>query len=104
MTDIILSCSGTTQSNIHPILIQFCQEENFKKYVRNAINDELFWRNIFQQFQLDSEVESKVKKHTSTFKEEIRNEVREKLLDYTQNLSGQIARELNNQVPTFLNN
>jgi len=102
----------TSTADFQTILINFCREENFKKYVREAINSELFWREMLQRYQLDSHIESKVKStvpdlvknQTSDLKSSIQKSVNEKLDTYSKSLSGNIALELNNQVPAYLNN
>lgn len=105
------------KSDIQTIFTNFCREENFKTYVREAINSEFFWRDILHTYQLDSHIESKVKNTVpdlvknqtsnlkNTIKESVDKFVTEKLEAYTKSqLPGNLAIELNNQIPLYLNN
>jgi hypothetical protein len=104
-----LEVQPITNQSIQTAFIQFCQEERFKTYVHNAIDNELFWRGILQRYQLDSQVESKMNSYKTALKQDIKDsvniDVNNKLQNYTHNsLPGNITKELQNQVPLFLSN
>jgi hypothetical protein len=71
----------------------FCQKEAFKQYVRDAINSELFWRDLFDKYR----IESKIDTHLS---DKVPKLVRENV---TYSLPGLVAKQLSEQLPTFLN-
>ena len=71
----------------------FCQKDVFKQYVRNAVNDEFFWREVFNNYRVGNLVESKLS-------DAIPNRVN----GYLNNvLSGLVAKEIINQLPNIVN-
>lgn len=88
----------------------FCKKEIFKQCVRQAINDELFWKDILQKYSVASivreemarEIPGKVKTEVGYIVPDL---VEKKLNNFIANpLAAHIAKELNNQVPAFLAN
>ena len=71
----------------------FCQKEAFKQYVRNAINSELFWRDLFDKYRIESRIDT----HLS---DKVPKLVRDNM---TYTLPGLVAKQLSEQLPTFLN-
>lgn len=74
-------------------IISFCQKEMFKSYVRDAINNEMFWRDIFDRYR----VESRVDNHLSS---KVPQLVRDNV---TYTLPGLVVEQLGKQLPTYLN-
>jgi hypothetical protein len=68
----------------------FSQKREFTKAVREAVNDELFWRNLLEKYDLSKKQEKKVKKL-----------VQEQLDQYTNN---QIPSHVSKNFSLFLNN
>lgn len=94
----------TMQPDFNIILTNFCQEATFKRYVRDAINTEFFWRDIFQNQNYRNVVDRRVDDKMSNIKEQIKNSttnlVMEKLESYTKSqLPKNILYELDKQLP-----
>jgi len=95
-------------TDIKAILVKFCEEDKFKRYVRDALNDKLFWRDILQTYQISSQVTTQVselvpsivKSETKDLKHNINKSVKEKI----ETLPAVILKELHTQIPTYLTN
>lgn len=91
-------------------IIAFCKNDSFKGYVRKAINDEFFWRDILNKYNINNIVLEEINKIVPTkVKKEIKNivpnMVEKELNNFIFNkLSEYVLKEVNNQVPIFLNN
>jgi hypothetical protein len=99
--------SLSIQPDFQVILTNFCQEATFKRYVRDAINTEFFWRDILQNLQFKNDIDNRVDSKMSDIKDKIRlsttNLVNEKLELYTKSqLPNNILYELNRQLPDQL--
>ena len=97
-------------ANINGEIIAFCKTSDFKRYVRDAINDEIFWRNILKTYSVSSMVQSELNNKIPT---QVQNEankivssmVQDKLNNYTQfQIPAQVAKALSEQINNFLNN
>lgn len=75
-------------------LVNFCQKEDFKGYVRQAINDEFFWRQLLDSHRVNTQISSYLANN-------IPSEVR-KHLDYV--LPGLISKEILTQLPVVVSN
>lgn len=90
--------------------VSFCQTSAFRNYVRAVMNDDLFWRDMWQKFNFDSEIRSKIQNDVPIIvKNEIKlrlpEQLKSKLNEYFLTLfPTQINRELNNQIPVFFTN
>jgi hypothetical protein len=88
----------------------YCQGSDFKKYVRQAVSDEFFWRDCFAKLNLSDTIETKLSnKLPAQVRDEINkilpNLIETKFLQYVNNqLPAQVLKEINNQMPTYLNN
>jgi hypothetical protein len=97
-------------NNIDDQLIAFCQRENFKSYVRQAVNNELFWRDFLNKWNIDDMIDNKLNaKLPKNIKKEVQriipNLIEIKILQYiTDKFPGQVNKEINNQIPSYLNN
>lgn len=96
--------------NINDELSAFCQREVFKTYVKNAINDEMFWRDLFQRYNITSMVDTEISnKVPNKVKKEIDKlvptQVELKLNNFTSTqLPNLVVKEVNSAVPNYLNN
>ncbi|QKF94092.1 SH3 domain-containing protein [Fadolivirus algeromassiliense] len=87
-----------------------CTTDKFKKYVRDAVNDELFWRDIIQRLSIGNTIQTEL---NSRLPSQVQNEARrvvsemvtQKLNDYTHNqLPSHVSKELSLQITNFLTN
>jgi DNA anti-recombination protein RmuC len=98
-------------------LVTFCGTQDFKTYVRAAINDELFWRDMFNKMSVNDMVRRELDNKIPSIKNDVVNEARhiatntannvanDKLNNYSQyQLPGHIAKALQDQVTSYLNN
>lgn len=105
------SCSECkTDSNFSTEIVAFCQKEAFKTYVRNAVNDQMFWRDILQQLQIDNQVKTalananisgQVQGHLdrANITQRVREQVDDKL---KAQISGLVVTELLKALPNML--
>lgn len=100
----------TIEISVNDRIVNFCQGTNFKTYVRQAINDELFWRDWISKLNLSETIENKL---NSKLPSQVRDQVEKiiptiietKIMNYIiQNFPSQVAREIQTQMPVFLNN
>lgn len=101
--------SQSTSQDIQTYLINFCREEAFKKYVRESINNELFFQNLCRDYKLDSKIEAKVKEQILLIKQDLDKLVKKKLKELlpksvTHELNTQLPNQLLTQLPIYLNN
>ncbi|XWV26962.1 hypothetical protein QJ857_gp0087 [Tupanvirus soda lake] len=102
--------SSTCHINVNDTIVSFCQGSSFKNYVRQAINDEMFWRDLFTNMNLNNNIDNrlvtKIPDHVKRELERILPEMmRTRYLDYIVNqFPGQVSKEINNQIPNYLNN
>jgi len=104
---------GSIPEDVRAAHISSCREEDFKRYVREVINNELFWRDLIQKIQSDSQLESKIKsimlefvdKQSSINKQKIVESVRKNIDGFAQTqLPNIVSGELGRQLPAYLNN
>lgn len=99
-----------TVINVNGAIVEFCTTDKFKKYVRQAVNDQMFWRDMLQQISINSLVQTELNNKLPTQVQNeaqkiVTNMVMTKLNDYTNNqLPSHVAKELNAQVTSYLNN
>lgn len=75
-------------------LESFCQRDAFKRYVREAINEEHFWKDIFRSLQITNQVDN----HLNT------NVPRRIDNHLSSVLAGRITIEVLNQLPSIVSN
>lgn len=88
--------------------IAFCSTDDFKKSVKNAVNDELFWRGIIQQLSIENlikeAIDNKLLSQEKAIKDKVKILVCEKLREYAQNeIPTNVAKELTIQITNYLN-
>lgn len=100
--------------NIDDQLVAFCKKDLFKSYVKKAINDELFWRDFLNKYDLNEKIDIRLNeklndKLPSRVKSQVEKIVpdliEKEILKYINNqFLTQITREINLQIPAYLNN
>lgn len=111
MDSLILSSEEpVTLVNLDGQIAGFCKTSDFKRYVRDAINDEMFWRNILQTYSISSMVQTEL---TNSVPIRVQNEankiinkmVDERLDNYTKfQIPSHVSKALSEQIAVFLNN
>ena len=104
--------SSPAPTDVHTVIVNFCKEDQFKQYVRSAINNELFWREMLNAYNLDTKIENKVNPIISNAKTQMESTINNKIKSYKQQLPKDVENEvkrvlfdeLNRQMPTYLNN
>jgi hypothetical protein len=104
--------STSNNNNLNNALVSFCQQEQFKKAVRDAVNNELFWREVLKSM-LGNNIETKIDNKLSDFKDRLKDTT-SKLVDdlvksYTKNklpktVATEVKDQLDKQITTYLNN
>lgn len=91
-------------------LNDFCCSEKFKTSVRNTVRDEMFWRDLMQnnninimvKDELNKQIPNQVKSEASLIVDRM---VDDKLNNYvTYNLPSQVVKVMSDQMPYYLNN
>ena len=86
-------------------LSRVSSEDRFKSTIRRVVQDEMFWRQLMDdtrfKFQIDSRLESFKTSVMSSVESRVDTKVRDNL---SYSVPGQVAKELNNQMPGYLNN
>lgn len=91
-------------------IIAFCKTSDFKKYVKNVVDDEMFWKNLGQKHQIkyivDDHLNDKLKpKIESEVNSIVPKMVRDQLNNYTiVEIPNVVAKSLSDQIGGFLNN
>jgi len=75
-------------------MIGFCRRSTFKQYVREAINDELFWKQIFNDMRINNQVDT-------ALSDKVPERVRNYLTDY---LPAKVTQEIMHQLPNVVSN
>lgn len=108
-----IATDSTAVISFNSNLVTFCQGSDFKTYVRQAINDEFFWRDLLGQLKLSETIETKISNKLHKLPSLVKTELEKtlpdmmqrKFMEYVMNqLPGQITKEMNSQLPTYLNN
>lgn len=105
-----MSVCGCTTICFDDKIVSFCEGSNFRKYVRSAINDELFWRDIVAKMNLsttiDDRLSSKLPSETRTQIEKMLPDMlKVRFIEYiTEKFPAQVTREIKAQLPEYLNN
>lgn len=86
---MINNSSSSLDFNI--LITNFCKEQQFKNYVRQAINDELFWKDFVNNVNANT----KIQNFLSTAKTEIDNKVDNKILKFKQSIPKEVDNEVN---------
>jgi hypothetical protein len=106
-----MSISVSQTPDFQVVLTNFCREDAFKRYVREAINTELFWRDILSNINFNNNMETKMKEKISNFKDKIENSVRNiietqlnsyKAKDIPYAVSDEVEKQIPKQLPTHL--
>ena len=85
--------------------ITFCATQNFKNYVKEAINDELFWRDIFGKYSLENTIDSTLQAKMRKIREEIKTTIDDQISHFaTYSVPGLVSKSLNDQISIFLLN
>jgi len=71
--------------NVNDLMLTFCMTNEFKKHVRQAINDEMFWRDILTKYNI-----------TDGVKKEIDNQLRDKMPTQVKNEAKAIINKMVN--------
>ena len=90
-------------TDVQLVLTNFCQEEKFKQYVREAISTEFFWRDFIKNAQVENTIEKKMENKMSNIKDKMIILVSDKLESYRKSdLPSLVAYEINTQLPDQL--
>ena len=103
--------------NFNGQLVAFCKTTDFKTSVKDAIDDKLFWRDLFERYsvvstvhnELNSKVPPMVKSETNKIIKELTRDqtklVNDQLENYTKfQIPSHVAKALTDQITSFLNN
>ena len=102
--------------NINGTLVAFCQTSDFKKYVRDAVNNEMFWRTLLDTWRIDSKIKDEVNNqlsNTNKIRDIAKTEahsvtdklVKNQLDNYTMfQIPSHVSKALSEQITGFLNN
>lgn len=120
--------------NFDDKIITFCKQDQFRSYVRQAINDELFFKDILAKLNMNDTIDTKLDKKIpkqvkneldkilpamvetkveSKVPKQVKNEldrilpalVEAKILQYiTNQFPAQVMKEISTQLPNYLNN
>jgi DNA repair exonuclease SbcCD ATPase subunit len=86
-------------------LSRVASEDRFKSTIRRVVQDEMFWRQLLDDtrfnYRIDSKLENFKTNLISSVDSRVDNKVRDNL---SYSLPGQVAKELNHQMPGYLNN
>ena len=115
--DLSIMDFKTDSCILNGTLVTFCQSTNFKNSVQNIIrtevNNELFWRDLFTNLNLDSKIKNQLdQKIPNLVKKEANRIIKKKvdlqLKDYSQQIPHSVetlvTKELNKQITNYLNN
>ena len=95
---------------INDHLYTFCETDKFKKYVRQAVNDQLFFSTFINQLNMNQLIKEELTRQIpgliKTEAQLASKSVTDKRLDnfIEKQLGSYIANELNKQIPGYLNN
>lgn len=104
------NCTPCQTFNFDDRIITFCKGTDFRSYVRQAINDEMWWRDIFSKYNMADTIESKL---NNKLPEHVRHEIANQLPAIFQarmdnymlhNFPTQASREINTQMTAYINN
>ncbi len=96
--------------NFNEKIAYYCQSNSFKRYVRQAINDEIFWRDLLNNININNNIDNRL---TSKLPDQVRhqlecmlpNMMEARYLNYIINrFPNQVSKEISNQLPVYLNN
>ena len=96
--------------NVNGQIVAFCKTSNFTQYVRAAVNDEMFWRDLLHRYNVSSEVNNEIERtlphRVSTEAQKIVSQmVGDQLESYTKfQIPSHVSKALADQVTGFLNN
>ena len=96
--------------NFNNDIVSFCQGNSFKRYVRQAINDEMFWHDLFNNMNINNNIDNRLaviipEKVKYQLESILPNMMETRYLNYiTNRFPGQVAKEINNQFPIYLDN
>ena len=120
-TKIVTKNSSCELVNVNGQIVAFCKTTDFKTYVKNVINDELFWRELLQRYSITSTVQNEVKNElndklpsrvsheanriVNKMVDEQNKKLEDKLNNYTQfQIPSHVSKSLQDQISGFLNN
>lgn len=90
--------------------ITFCQTDDFKKYVRTAVNDQIFWNNLIQEMNINTYIKNEINERVP---DKVKIEVNRLVPDKIEKALTQFERyripecvsdQLKKQVSDYLNN
>ncbi len=114
--ELIDSTQSCKLVNINGELVAFCQTSDFKNYVRNAVNNEMFWRTLLDTWRIDSKIKDEVNNqllNTNKVRDIAKSEaqkvtdklVKDQLTNYTLiQIPSHVSKALSEQISGFLNN
>jgi myosin heavy subunit len=91
-------------------IVAFCKTNDFTTQVRQAVNDELFWRMILQKYSVDSIVQAELNTQVPVrvqyeVQSIVPKIVRDQLDNYTKiEIPSHVAKSMSEQISGFLNN
>jgi ABC-type antimicrobial peptide transport system permease subunit len=90
------------------LLVQICKEELFKRsiedYVKNLVNNQMFWQNIFSQMDLNSKITNKINEGLPGIKRDCEEIVKNKLKLFKTEFPQIVTKEITNQLPGLMAN
>jgi len=114
--ELVNSTQSCKLVNINGELVAFCQTSDFKNYVRDAVNNEMFWRTLLDTWRIDSKIKDEVNNqlsNTNKVRDIAKSEaltvsdklVKDQLNNYTLiQIPSHVSKALSEQVTGFLNN
>ena len=101
-----LSPHNCSLVNVNGQIVAFCKTNDFTTYVRQAINNEMFWRDLLQRYSITDMVQSELNnKLPNQVRVEAQKVIREDMDNYTRiQLPSHVAKSLSEQISGFLNN
>ena len=83
-------------------IVAYCKTSDFTTRVRQAVSDEMFWRDLLQRYNVDLQIPNQVKYQVQNIVPKI---VQEQLDNYTKiQIPSHVAKNMAEQVTGFLNN
>lgn len=103
--EICLGCSGigcTTCTIDNLTFARYCRTDDFRRYVRDAVKNELFWKEFSDQFKISAQVQNETQLQVNNLVPNVaRAEVTKEL---NLRLPNAVVAELGRHVPNYLDN
>lgn len=91
-------------------IVAFCKDDDFKTYVRQAISNEMFWRDLLTKLNLSNEIRTELNTQVpnlvrTELDRTMPNLVKSRIIEYlNDNLEKMIAKEMKSQLISYLEN